>query len=797
MKDEANPQVNPRGLTPFTLIFSSILIASLSLISCGKKSADSEPSPAGVKFECDWESEEHWMVDLVVRNLARMAEAAGVETGSVQVVPSGEHLFEAGKSRLKMSPSCWDMASYSHLLTTWDPKRSDAGSETDGILLESLLTPTVQVLRKANSEVSRLIADHPSDPAAHERAAFLLGVLGIRENARCFSDIRPLLCRMTAHLAFAAHLRNGSEPGPEGTWATILHNLHMGRPKEALRLAESQPDSEESGRWKRAVKLLITGDWRRGNDLPDLTLIEAIAQSRALRDHRGNAEMIAFLEEQKELQATAEWSRSLAGPGKSVDDGHIAMRSAIPMELAEIGAVFPIGDEPTPKDLSKVLPDGLGDFTDAEVISKADWAAYFRRHFFAAASDVSYFAIRQWGEMDAAAEWEDTVLPYCKVWKGHELVSPLMAVNTATYQKRLAAARESILANPQLVPMAHWFIFRFPVLQCDSAMAMPDQMPWFRTVSPPATAHDPFGRIRFEGIHTRWQETIWELHQIDPWKSPLCFELADNPAKDAAEVKAIWGDLMEYSVRPLRILLRVSSVTPEERIDVLGKYAAIDPNQAIKLGEELVIAGRDDEAIRAFENGFENATNRVAFSNRSQWMIHHYKKKGDDEAAQRIADHNAEVYSHRGLESAMTLALVEGDFRLASSIADKIDERYNEPAHPMIAAWASGKDQRAAAELFPKGERKVSLEELKSAKELSGLRIGDNSTCVRLNGLRLGDIILAGDGTKIETFPQYMAVMCRKLDPEVTFIVRRAGQYSEKRCILPNRRLETSLQPME
>lgn len=58
---------------------------------------------------------------------------------------------------------------------------------------------------RENVRLSRLLQAHPRSPALHERAALLLAVAAA-ERAAGDDDIRPLLCRMTAHLAVARAL---------------------------------------------------------------------------------------------------------------------------------------------------------------------------------------------------------------------------------------------------------------------------------------------------------------------------------------------------------------------------------------------------------------------------------------------------------------------------------------------------------------------------------------------------------------------------------------------------------------
>jgi hypothetical protein len=60
-------------------------------------------------------------------------------------------------------------------------------------------------IARENLRLSRLLQAHPRSPALHERAALLLAVAAANQTI-ADADIRPLLCRMTAHLAVARAL---------------------------------------------------------------------------------------------------------------------------------------------------------------------------------------------------------------------------------------------------------------------------------------------------------------------------------------------------------------------------------------------------------------------------------------------------------------------------------------------------------------------------------------------------------------------------------------------------------------
>lgn len=167
-----------------------------------------------------------------------MATLAGPKPADwAAVAGKSNREYKVGGIKLTMSPSCWDLASYQPLLGSWKPS-PQISSDHASDLLHDLLTPSATALQKANNAISLRIKAAPADPQVHEEAAFLLGVFGIRENARQFSDLRPLLCRMTAHLVFAQNLRGGAESSSAGRWAQVLYDYHAGRPLKARELME-------------------------------------------------------------------------------------------------------------------------------------------------------------------------------------------------------------------------------------------------------------------------------------------------------------------------------------------------------------------------------------------------------------------------------------------------------------------------------------------------------------------------------------------------------------------------------
>jgi hypothetical protein len=93
------------------------------------------------------------------------------------------------------------MADGAGLSISEDPVRDRAD-------VENLLNPMADGLRIQNARLSRLLQEHPRSASIHERAALLLGAAAARQ-AAAGRDPRPLLCRMTAHLAVARALHDG------------------------------------------------------------------------------------------------------------------------------------------------------------------------------------------------------------------------------------------------------------------------------------------------------------------------------------------------------------------------------------------------------------------------------------------------------------------------------------------------------------------------------------------------------------------------------------------------------------
>jgi hypothetical protein len=92
-------------------------------------------------------------------------------------------------------------------------------------------------VRTQNARLSRLLAEHPRSAALHERAALLLAAAAKRHQQ---ADRPQFLCRMTAHLAVARALHQGSLSA-EGEQAERLLAGLAGRQEPGSAAPRAQP----------------------------------------------------------------------------------------------------------------------------------------------------------------------------------------------------------------------------------------------------------------------------------------------------------------------------------------------------------------------------------------------------------------------------------------------------------------------------------------------------------------------------------------------------------------------------
>ena len=114
------------------------------------------------------------------------------------------------------------------------PQTGPSSAPEDLLILSALLDLRAEVLVRESAKLSRRLEAEPRDANAHERAALLLGAFAMRDLAGFYTDTRPALCRLSAHLSLAHALRGGASPGLAGRFSGVLLESLVGRQRDAL-----------------------------------------------------------------------------------------------------------------------------------------------------------------------------------------------------------------------------------------------------------------------------------------------------------------------------------------------------------------------------------------------------------------------------------------------------------------------------------------------------------------------------------------------------------------------------------
>ena len=719
---------------------------------------------------------------------------------------TGARTYKVGgvrKADLTMAPSAWDLDTYDPLLAVVKSRTQDSPGAS---LLEELLSPSVSTLQSLNADLSAKLSASPHSARLHEQAALLLGAWGLREEAEWFTDLRPLVCRMTAHLAVARALRDGESPSTDGKWAELLFDFHAGRRVQANSSLDKLNAADGPAlAWSRAMTAYLQGDWRPLDGKEDLSPLELLAQFRALRIHVSADRAAALLQSHEDLQQFPDWSRVLLSYGPSVEHGHICRENALPLEFGEIDQIFPLGENAGSPEAQSVLvkslntssPGGLYDSGGvAAIIHQGDWAYYFRRHLFHTFYRLNRFMLKSWGVAEAAREWEKELAPFYRELFGYAQCAPLLAARSSSFQAHLKKVPDSILANPEGITVRLWTSYKWSINGFETGLAMPDQNPWFRDAVPPETAYN--ARNRFPCDTTRGVEGLQEMLAHDPWNTAVAQALVGEAGRNSEVVEKVYRKVRNYSITALQELRQTQQGDTDALLKTLQQMSFLDPEYALDHGKLLAARGDDEAAARAFEHAFEHCGDRVAVSNASRWLIHYHRERGDLERATELASHNAEVYSARGLISALALSLDLKDRDRSVELAEALADRYDMNDYRGLVSWViDGRDDTPDLKrLFPDGFRKVTLEEMEEGKVNKGLRITHTSELIHIPDLDYRDVILAVDGYKVDTYAQYMFLMDSTLNPEVTLIVRRTRpkvSYYERTMVLPNRRIDCNL----
>ena len=222
----------PRGSFALALVLA---LVSAGIAETGTFSDFSRSPASATAGDTAAAREQEWIVSEIARSMLNAAAYAGhFDTGDpFQVRSVGRGSTGARKFRLTRGAE-------EYTVTTehpWMPEpytRMARSLMADGAGLSVTEDAITDHVDAAGAQtISRLLQNHPRSGVVHERAALLLGLsVQKRVIASATFDARPVLCRMTAHLAIARALHAGG-PTKDGQSAEQLLATLASRQPEA------------------------------------------------------------------------------------------------------------------------------------------------------------------------------------------------------------------------------------------------------------------------------------------------------------------------------------------------------------------------------------------------------------------------------------------------------------------------------------------------------------------------------------------------------------------------------------
>jgi hypothetical protein len=776
-----------------------------------------------------YKTEEQWIAGEIARDLAEMAAHAGgrraddrslafsIEAPSPGGVRVSFTLGDAGPAshEIRWGDHVWAPDTYEDVargaLTAVGRNPTPASPSESEATLTELLTPTAGVMETANQRISGRLAESMLDPEAHEDAALLVGALALREASGPFWDVRQLLCRMTAHLAFARAVRGSSTAGLSGRYAALVLARLAGRTADAMKGIESlevaAPASETQKAWLRALRLSVTEDWRRKPEAPGGPLLERLQAMRAIRRSVGDAAAVAFAEGGAS-EDVPDWGRiALDGDFGIAVGGFVSQETEPEVEEARElyervhGKVLTEGklvdalNQPAQR---CVTPEG------PRVLGWGTWAASLQRHVCHRVVVNDQYVRKTQGRQREGltrmrafdARWSSLALyPFVEAtrWKTGRLHLEAFLGGIRTGVK--TAAR-----TPERVNDMTWTFMSEVTDVAVTRRRMPDFAAWFSVPVPEGTAYRAGERMYAMRARADNPELVDALLRRDPWSFELGYRVLAirHPKRVPLEdVHRIAGPREDYDMRVLSLVATDADPGSPERIAALEKMCALQSDRCLPLAHQYVAERRDDDAAEAFRRAFASGNDPVLASNNSRFLVLYLHQKGKEDEATEVARSAAETYSARGLHTMALLHEWRDRLQEAETLHRQIESQYDhrdtlfgflyrvkqrDPTYePRFAALLK--------EYFPAGLEKVDPSTLPSPPQ-DGVRISRLDGLARSFGLEESDVVVGVDGWRVRNEAQFGAAMSLDWRPEVVLRRWRGGSYADVAARISPRRFE-------
>jgi tetratricopeptide (TPR) repeat protein len=790
-------------------------------------------------------NEEAWIVGETSRDIAEMVRFARDRS-----LPSGDSLgftVEADAPpgatfpRYAVTLSPRGIAPREHLLSfeafIWSPASYEplavallqdlglraARPSPEGLVSDALTHPVSRILAQESKRLSQRLGQSMLDAGAHEQAALILGALALREGSGGLTDIRHLLCRMSAHMALARALRHGASSPTAGYAEALLLTL-VNRQHDALGAIESLERASPAPAWAaflRALRIRNTHDWRILREPARAALLEQLEHYRALQVSLGSSQALEFFEAARP-EPLSDWGRITFQGSASVEQGHLFADSLLRLETedaAEVwrllhGKALPAGKlvEALNVRPQRLISAEEGGRLAPQVIGWGTWAAYYQRNVCFDASASVRFLESMLGLHDEARDrradlddelsaldlWWALTLDWRQIRFQEEASRAADARNAVDAKKmeRDACARGALLAQNEPDRLPTW-LWRLLDLDCEEARDMRLTGRWLVGIVPAGTLLTDTDRI-LSAREPERDRLYAALYERAPFHLFVHRELApgggDAPCPD---LTTRYGPLADYDLRALRHLV---SACREDTATVRSLYermATLEPGTYLSLGDYLVDLGLEDEAAAAFEKAIEKARDRVAVSNSLQWLVGYYCDRSRTARAREVAQMAAAVYSARGLQTMAYVLERMGQYAEAEGWYQRVVERYGEDSraplddfyiryeHRVGDGRFAAEAKAALARVFPAGLERVSIAEMTSPPDPGeGVRVSGRSQRSTRFGLAGRDVVVALNGYRVHNGRQYGLLWTLDDGPEATVIIWRKDRYVEVKGLL-------------
>jgi hypothetical protein len=806
-------------------------MAVLTAVFPGCSKAPEENTAKQETLDPAAKTEERWLVTSVATDLARLAAFAGGQPMPQSPLKVTRVVSDAGKApiyevtlpaagtapgrtvQVAVTTHALDAAIYRPLavgLREMFPPRT-GGAASTGAGAQALSAFDTDAFLAENKRVSALLTEQPANAGAQADAAVLLGAFAMRDNAGAFWDPLPACARAAAHLALAQSLGLPADDGRIllGQLCIELIVDTKARAEAQIatlaRLAETRPEFRP---WVAAARFRNTRDWRPA---AGEARVEQVERFRALGDAAGTGPAWDYLES---FHPTGpDWGRIMLEMSFTVEDGHRFAPAALSEELTDAGRWL---ERPVPKNAieaesfvsalnAPLVPSVETDGSNGnriEVLDKGLRADFAQRHICHAIYETWRFLADLWGVPDdARGFWTQIEGAFSKL-DLFPVITLLRNCPPATVAPYAGRLRGLFADFPERVPDMAWARAqtRFANLFPDARKA---SLAWFTPPILTGTAYRFGARFnQLPNFQSPSREELAAILAAAPLQQSTVVAYLGTLGRsvDEATLRKVAGPLLEYCLPVIRFAANHAAGDPAVREKLLETGAKINADDADQLARLYLARHEPEKAAAAYQLYVDRASDRVRVANSCDWLVKYYFDHGQQEKAVAIAKMAAEVYSYQGLETYASLLERMADWSGAEENYQKIAERYEDSsplylfykrrqlAGQMLGAKAEEMERR----VFPGGLKAAGISDF-SDRPRNGVSIDGSNDRTEANGLRPGDVIVAIEGKRVETFEQYLFIRNLSSDPHFRLIIYRDGKYREVAATAEDRRFEVPM----